>query len=147
MKKTTTCIRCDGGDYHTVAFHTDGTVTSIGCGDVTVEAERIASVVKLGKGLATPTCAGVAALVLYGIASIFDQPGVKNGDELDLGGWRNIYQRFESLKVVEATVKRERRAARRRRRASAVAAGDRISEASSEVMNTVDDLLDALPLP
>lgn len=142
-----TRIKCKDGATHAVTFHDDGRVTSTGCSDLMVEAERIATIVKLGKGIARPNCAGLVALVKYGIASIFSQPGVQNGDELDLGGWRHIYQRFESLKVVEATVKRERRAARRRRRAAAAAAGDRIPEASPEVMDTVDDLLDALPLP
>ena len=135
---TKTRIKCKDGT-HAVTFHADGTVTSTGCHDVTAESERIASVVKLGKGIAQPTCAGLAALVHFGIASIFSQPGVKNGDELSFGGWRSIYQRFESLKVVEATVKRERRAARRRRRDAAAARAAQLPEAPPEVRNAVDE--------
>lgn len=144
---TKTRIKCKDGATHTVTFHPDGTVTSTGCCDVTAEAARIATIVKLGKGVAMPTCAGLAALVLYGIASIFSRPGVKNGDELSLGGWDPIYQRFESLKIVEATVTREKAAARKRRKAAAAAAAAQLPEAPPEVTNAVDNLIDSLPLP
>lgn len=116
-----TRIKCQHGGTHTITFHDDGTVTSTGCGDVTAEAKRLSAMVMLGgsASASAPTCAGLAALVNHGVRLIFSKTGVKNGDELPLGGWRDMYQRFESLKVVEATIKRERRAARKRRKAAA----------------------------
>lgn len=117
----TTRFKCTGGESHTITFHDDGRVVSSGCGDVTSESKRVAGMIALGASTFVPTCAGLASLVQYGIASIFSQAGAKNGDELPLEGWRSIYMRFESLKMVEETIKRERRAARIRRNAIAMA--------------------------
>jgi hypothetical protein len=115
MKKTR--IKCQHGDaYHAITFHDDGRVESSGCGDVTAEAEQIGSLVILGGSIAMPTCAGLAAFVRHGIRALFSKPDVKPGDELLLLGWRDLYQRFESLNVVEAAIAKERKAARQRRK-------------------------------
>jgi hypothetical protein len=120
MKKA--LFQCDGKERHLLTFHDDGTVTSSGCEDVTAEAKRISTLIRLGSTYSVHNCAALAALVLYGIPSIFNHPGTKNGDELPFAGWRSLYQRFESLKIVEETVKRERRASRKRRREAAARA-------------------------
>lgn len=108
-----------GGKYHHLTFHNDGTVTSSGCGgvngDITPEVRRLATLASLGKKVNANSCVGLAALVLYGIPALFASPG-EDGEDITLGAWRDLYQRFESNKVVQATIKRERRKSRHARK-------------------------------
>lgn len=112
MKKPLkTRIKCStDGTFHTVEFHKDGNVTSSGCPDLKTEAERLASMLRLGKAPAKPdTCVALAALVLHGCEIILRRPADDDGVIRDLSGWRDIYVRFETNKVVEATMKRVRK--------------------------------------
>jgi len=98
---------------HCVTFHADGTAFSA-CGDITSAAKRIAGTISLGKPLMEDNCSGLAALVLHGIPTVFQQPPL--GEYVQWGAWKSLYTRFESNKLVEATVKREQRAMRKRDR-------------------------------
>lgn len=116
MKKAQTRIKCScqGGSFHTVTFHSNGQVVSSWCDNVTDDARRLAAVIRMGK---TPseysTCTALAALVLYGCEILLRRPGDEDNVVRNLSGWRDIYIRFETNKVVESTMKRTRARLRR----------------------------------
>lgn len=112
----TTRVKCSDGLFHRVDFHPDGTVLSNGCGDVTQEAARIAGLLRLAKAPSeVSTCACLAALVLHGCEIILRrEPNEDN--EVPITGWREIYIRFETNKLVEQTMNRWRRKLRKERK-------------------------------
>jgi hypothetical protein len=109
MTKRTT-ILCNH-ERHTVEFHDDGTVTSIGrkggCGDITTQSRRLGTAILLGKRSTAGGCITLAALVNHGIPRFLQRTPDEEG-YLDLGNWDPAYTRFESNKVVVSTMKEVR---------------------------------------
>lgn len=121
-----TRIKCStDGQFYRVEFYPDGHVTRTRCGteepeDITPEVQRIAGLLRLGKAPAdSGTCAALGALVLHGCEIIRNRPADDDGFIRDLSGWRDIYVRFETNKIVEATMKSLRQKALREARAAA----------------------------
>lgn len=120
-KKTdTTRIKCSCGEgkFHKVTFE-NGRVISSGCGDVTEESKTISTMMRLGAWRGDPgSCAALGALVLDGCEMILRRPANEDG-EVSIAGWRDIYIRFETVGVVERTMKRARARLRREARKAA----------------------------
>lgn len=139
-----------GGKYHHLNFHSDGTVTSSGCGadngDITSEVKRLAALASLGKSVNANSCVGLAVLVLYGIPALFASPG-EAGEDIALGAWSELYQRFESNKAVQDAIKRERRKSRKARRQIAEQHAPPVSPTavSAEPSTTTKSMMD-IPL-
>lgn len=107
--------------FHTIEIHANGVVLSSGCGNITQEVERITGMLRLGRtppAAAIGSCAYLAALVLHGCEIIINRPADEEGFIADLGGWREVYIRFEENKLVKAQMKRVRAANRRKRKAA-----------------------------
>jgi hypothetical protein len=118
MKKTRkTRIRCStDGLFHQIELQSDGTVLDSGT-DITQEVERLAGLLRLGRAPNEPrSCVCFAALVLQGCEIILNREADEEGYIHDLGGWREIYVRFETNALVEDAMVRAR--ARRRERTS-----------------------------
>lgn len=113
-------IKCStDGQFHKVEFHPDGRVTQIRCGtkdtkDITQDVERTAGLLRLGKApAACDTCAAFGALVLHGCEVILRRPADDEGIVRDLSGWRDIYVRFESSRLVVDTMNATRKRLRK----------------------------------
>jgi len=110
QKRKTTILCAESHERHTVEFHEDGTATSSGCDEVEVRALRYSAMARLSKRQVTSSgCAGLVALVKYGIPHFLNHAPTKADGSLDLGAWRNTYTRYETNKLVTAAMDETRR--------------------------------------
>ena len=89
--------------WHQIEIADDGTISTPDCPNAVSEAPKIAALVRLGRGCQSGWCGSFVALHEYGIPDIVATR--------DLGAWRDIYIRYESVKAIERRkddVERER---------------------------------------
>lgn len=112
-----TRIKCCDGKFHSLREE-GGRIISSGCGDVTDKAAEIANVVD--NNAVPHDCAGLAALMLHGVPSLYAQPHLEDDEDVPMMGWGELYARFGENSAVQAVIRRERAAARKRRASVAV---------------------------
>lgn len=93
-----TRIVCKDNKRHTITFNERGALTHCDCEDAEVQAGRLASLIAMGRAPDQKGCAGFVALVQRGIPAILGGPEAL-GEEVELGGWADLYDRYSANKV------------------------------------------------
>jgi hypothetical protein len=89
--------------WHHIEWDADGSIRTPDCPNAVTEADKIATLVRLGHGYQPGWCGALVALYTYGIPDIVAQR--------DFGAWRDIYVRYESVSAIKRRmddVERER---------------------------------------
>lgn len=79
--------------WHHVEVSADGSCCAPDCPTALAEAAKIAVLVRLGHGYQPGWCGSFIALYLYGIPDIVAARG-------ELGAWRDLYIRYESVRAI-----------------------------------------------
>lgn len=107
-----TRIQCKGDAFHQVEFDDDWNLVSATCKDAESRASRMAGVMSLGgrSRAIKKGCAAIVGLIRYGLPKSLDSANF--GEDVDFGGWEDIYIRYEDNKVTKARLKQLIAAAR-----------------------------------
>lgn len=97
-----TRIQCKNNKFHTVEFDDEWNLVYADCKNADERASRMASIITLGgRSRATKRgCAALVGLIRHALPSaIF---ATDFGDEIDFGGWDEVYTRYEENKLTKA---------------------------------------------
>lgn len=96
-----TRIQCKEGAFHVVEFDDDWNLVSATCDDAEKRASRMAAVMSLGgrSRAIKHGCAALVALLRHGLSQALDSANF--GEDVDFGGWEDIYIRYENNKLTK----------------------------------------------